>query len=280
MTRQNVIKRPTNPKRSIGKPFWIGWLFTSILSFVWVGSGYDVPFWYSAPMAVVILGPLGGAVSQVTCDLIVARRLRLLHLWEYSILLSIGVALVVASFGLFHSSDKALDPFKNKTFAWATSVVIALVVVYAMRKKVLDYLSQHTFRAEVLDNESTSRIRIFAAGAFSFMFFRELLNGFCEIRNGIVAGKPMWFAFVCDLILSGIGIALGLALLKGNRRAITGARFLLSLIVAGGCVAVVMSILGAWPRLGDQDIIDVIMSAAILALLTTKSFGGTAGDNH
>lgn len=270
-----------SPKRSIGKPFWIGWLVSSVVSLPWVASGYNASLWFSVCVAFIVLGPIGGTVCQVAHDLIAARRLRLLGFWDYAILLSIGVAQVVAGFALFHSPDgeSPIDSLKNKTFVRATWAIVLLIAVYAARRKILHYLSQQTFRVTALDNELRGRIRIFAAGAFTLMFFQELLIGSCQFGEGIIRGRFMWVAFICNLIVSGTGITLGLALLRGSRRAMGGARFLLALIAAGGAIAILMSILGTWPHPGRQDIIDVIASVAILILFTSRKFGATSGDN-
>jgi hypothetical protein len=147
---------PQHLKHSVGAPFWIGCLVGPI-SFIILLAALGVlqdsfTFWFFACIAGVVFGPVGGMISQAIHDLFVARRLRLLYVWDYLVLTAIGVALVVAGFALFHTTGKKsdIDMFKNRTFDVAGASVILILLVYAISKNFVNFLSRQTWIAILL----------------------------------------------------------------------------------------------------------------------------------
>ena len=86
-------------------------------------------------------------VFQAIHDLKVARRLRLLRVWDYAIFAAIVVALFIAGLALFHSSHKDIDLFKDRTFDIAGVFVILMLLVYAISKNIAHFLSWQTWIA-------------------------------------------------------------------------------------------------------------------------------------
>ncbi len=105
-----------------------------------------------AGVAIVVFGPVGGMISQAGHDLFMARRLRLLHIWDFLVFAVIAVALVVAGEALFHASDKQgdIDAFKNRTFDMSGAFILLMVLVYAASKNLAHLLSRQTWMAILL----------------------------------------------------------------------------------------------------------------------------------
>jgi hypothetical protein len=105
-----MSESPQRLKHSVGTPFWIGCLVGPILFIIFsaaLGIFQDsFTFWFFTGIAVIVFGPVGGMVSQAIHDLFVARRLRLLHVWDFLVFTAIAIALVVAGEALFHASGK------------------------------------------------------------------------------------------------------------------------------------------------------------------------------
>lgn len=145
-------------KRSIGRPFWIGSLVGPILFIICCAPILRDSFtlYLFSGVAVVVFGPLGGAVFQAAHDLFVARRLDLLHIWDFLVFAAIAIALVLAGEALFHASGRQadLDPFKNHIFAGARAFVLLMLLTYAISKHRAelraDFLSRQTWMAILL----------------------------------------------------------------------------------------------------------------------------------
>lgn len=225
-----------------------------------------------AIIAIGVFGPLGGAICQVASDLMAARRARLLHVWDYTVLAGIGLGLLVAGMALFHASNgDSIHVFGNRTFDIAGASAVLLVIIYALRDGIGIHLSKQSARSEVVGNELSTRDRAFAAGGLALMFLQALIIGLWEFGDSVVAGKPMWSALAGAVAIGGLGVVLGLALLRGNGLAPRGARLLLQLMVAGGFLAIGMSLLGLWQRESWQVIADIIISLAILMVLARRA---------
>lgn len=145
---------PQPLKHSIGRPFWIGCLVGPILFLIWAkGIIQDsITFWLFSTIAVVVFGPIGGLVFQVVHDVFIARRLRLIHLWDFLVFTAIVIALVVAAEGLFHATGKQaeINPFKNRTFDIAGAFILLTLSVYAISKNSGPLLSRQTWVAILL----------------------------------------------------------------------------------------------------------------------------------
>ncbi|HEX3798457.1 MAG TPA: hypothetical protein VH413_07115 [Verrucomicrobiae bacterium] len=112
-------------------------------------------FWFFAGIGVVVFGPVGGMISQASHDLFVARRLRLIHLWDFLAFAAIAIAFVVAGEALFHAPGKESDinMFKNRTFDIAGAFVMLMVLVYSISKNpknLAHLLSRQTWMAILL----------------------------------------------------------------------------------------------------------------------------------
>ena len=151
-----MSESPQHLKHSVGAPFWIGCLVGPILFIILLAAlgvlQDSFTFWLFACIAGVVFGPVGGMISQAIHDLFVARRLRLLHVWDYLVFTAIAVALVVAGFALFHTSGKKsdVDMFKNRTVDVAGASVILILLVYAISKNFVNFLSRQTWIAILL----------------------------------------------------------------------------------------------------------------------------------
>jgi len=149
-----MSETPNTLKRSVGAPFWCGCLVGPIL-FLLATLGIindSFTFWFFICIAVVVFGPLGGAIFQVIHDLSVARRLRLFHVWDYAVFAAIGVALFVAGFALFQAWNKNSDndPFKNKTLDIAAVSLLLIVLTYAVSKNWVHFSLRQTWVAILL----------------------------------------------------------------------------------------------------------------------------------
>ena len=261
-------------KRSLGVPFWIGCLVGPIIFLIFLavlGIFHDsYTFWFFVCVALVVFGPVGGAIFQVVHDVIAVSRLRLFRVWDYSVFVAIAVASVVAGFALFHASGKNLEinPFKNRTFDAAGAFMVMVVLVYAAWQKIGHFFSPHLFHTEAVSLTLPHNIRAFVAGGFTFMFFQGLVLGLFESLASIVAGKPAWLMLAGSVVFGGVGVALGLALLKGSPGALRVVRLLLLLTVAGGSIGFVMSILQVLPHQSWSEIADVLVSLALLIVIS------------
>ncbi len=145
---------PQPMKHSVGRPFWIGCLVGSIVFLILsVGIIQDSStFWLFGGIAVVVFGPITGAVSQIVHDLFVARRLRLIHAWDFLVFTAIVIALLVGAEGLFHATGPQdnIDAFKNRTFDIAAAFIILILFVYAASKNTAPLLSRQTWVAILL----------------------------------------------------------------------------------------------------------------------------------
>ena len=143
-------------KHSVGRPFWIGcavgpMIFLFLLAALGVLQD-SFAFYLFTGVAVIVFGPVGGMVSQAAHDLIVAGRLRLIHVWDFLVFSAIAIALVVAGEALFHASARQgnIHMFKNRTFDIAGAFIIFMVIVYAISKNLARLLSWHTWLAILL----------------------------------------------------------------------------------------------------------------------------------
>lgn len=143
--------------RSIGRPFWIGCLVGPILFIICCAPILrdSNAFYIFGGIAVIVFGPVGGAIFQAAHDLFVARRSGLLHLWDFLVFTAIGIALVVAGETLYYGYGKqTVDPFKNHTFAIAAALVLLTLLIYAISKHRAevraDFFSRQTWIAILL----------------------------------------------------------------------------------------------------------------------------------
>ena len=220
-----------------------------------------------------VFGPVGGASFQVVHDVIAVSRLGLFRVWDYSVFAAIVVASVVAGFALFHASGKNLEmgPFKNRTFAAAEAFVVMVILVYAACHKIGHFFSPHLFHTEAVSLTLPDNIRAFVAGGFTFMLFQGLVLGLFESLASIAAGKPAWLMLVGSVVFGGVGVTLGLALLKGSPGALRVVRLLLLLTLAGGSIGFVMSILQVLPHQNWNEIADVLVSLALLIVINKRN---------
>lgn len=271
-----MSEQPEPLKRSVGVPFWAGCFIGPIVFLVilWtLGVFHDsFSFWFFVCVAFVVFGPVGGVLLQAIHDLFTARRLRLLSIWDYTIFTAIGVALLIAGFVLFRTSGKNsdIDVFKNRTFDIAGALVVLLVMIYALRDSISTFSARQLSHAEAMSVLPPPHIRAFAAGAFTFIFFQGVVQGLCEFVSSVVAGKPTWPLLAGSIVFGGVGIALGLSLLAGSSRALRWVRLLLLLAVAGGGIGFVLSVLHIWSPQNGKVMADVIISLALLILLSRK----------
>ncbi len=151
-----MSESPQRLKHSVGRPFWVGCVVGPILFIVLLAAlgvlQDSFTFWFFAGIAVVVFSPVGGMISQTIHDLFVARRLRLLHVWDFLVFTAIAIALVIAGEALFHASGKQsdVDMFKNRTFDLAGAFIILMVLVYAVSKNLTHLLSRQTWVAILL----------------------------------------------------------------------------------------------------------------------------------
>jgi hypothetical protein len=276
-------KSSNHLKRSVGAPFWIGCLVGPILCVILLaalGIFHDsYTFWFFAFVAVIVFGPIGGVIFQVAHDLIAARRLGLLHVWDYAVFGMIAGALLIAGFALYHTPE--MNPgnqLKNGTFVLAVEFVAAVVLAYAVCRSIARYVSRQPLYTQALRDRLPQNIRAFAAGGFTFMFFQGLVLGLFESLSSIVAGKPAWLMLAASIVFGGVGVTLGLALLRGSPGALRVVRLLLLLTVAGGSIGFVMSILQVLPHQSWNEIADVLVSLALLIVINKQN--GIPPVNH
>src|SRR5579862_9576296 len=121
---------PQHLKHSVGRPFWIGCLVGPILFTILcaaLGIFQDsFTFWLFTALNIVVFGPVGGMAAQAGHDLFVAGRLHLLRFWDFFVFTAIGIALVVASEGLFHASGNDIHVFKNHIFDGAGAFIVLM----------------------------------------------------------------------------------------------------------------------------------------------------------
>jgi hypothetical protein len=157
-TAANESDSPQALKRSIWRPFWIGCLGGPILFIIfWAELGilrgsFEV-FVFGA-FAIIIIGPVCGAACQAAHDLVAACRLGLLCVWDFFVFAAIGIALIAAGEALYYGYHKqaSVDQilFKNHTFDLAVACVLLMLVVYAMSKSDIDWLSPQTWKGAVM----------------------------------------------------------------------------------------------------------------------------------
>lgn len=138
---------PQHLKHSVGTPFWIGCLSGPILYIILsavLGVFQDgFTFWFDGGIAIIVFGPVGGVSFQAMHDLFLARRLRLLNVWDFLVFSAIAVALATAGFALFRSLGKNPDVnmFKNRTFDIAGVFIILILLVYVISKNISHFIS-------------------------------------------------------------------------------------------------------------------------------------------
>jgi predicted Na+-dependent transporter len=120
-------------KRFLGIPFWIGYVVSPILLFILLsalgcfGDGLSIGLFVCIALGVV--GPVGGLFFQAIHDLFVARRLHLLRIWDFSLIVAIVAAFVVAGYVAFHTSGA------SHAVWFAGAFVYVLVWIYARRRR-------------------------------------------------------------------------------------------------------------------------------------------------
>ena len=181
-----MSESPKSLKHSVGAPFWIGCLITPVLALIFdyaLGILSDSStFWFFACIDIIVFGLVGGLIFQAIHDLFVARRLRLFHVWDFFVFTAIAAALVIAGLALFHSSDKDIDPFKNRTFHIAGAFVIVVLLVYAISKNIARFLSWQTWIAI-----------LFTVGLLAVCGAVYKLTGF-DLSWIMVLGTALWAA--------------------------------------------------------------------------------------
>jgi hypothetical protein len=115
------------------------------------------------------------------------------------------------------------------------------------------------------------RISAFAAGGFALMFSQAFVRGICDFVASAIAGKFLW-PLLIGAVVTGLGVALGVALLAGRSWALRLARIFLILVVAGECLSFIYQPLfhiqqpGAW-----KTVSDLVVNLTILPLLGWKT---------
>jgi hypothetical protein len=179
---------PKSLKHSVGKPFWVGCLVGPILLIILLAVlnvfHDSFTFWFFVCFAIVVFGPVGGMAFQAIHDLFVARRLRLLRIWDYAVFAAIGVAMFIAGFALFHASDKNsdVDMFKNRTFDIAGAFVGLTILIYAICKNWPNFSSRQTWTAI-----------LFTIGLLAVCTVISRLAGF-DFSWIMVLGTALWAA--------------------------------------------------------------------------------------
>lgn len=119
---------------------------------------------------------------------------------------------------------------------------------------------------------ASKSMEAFIAGAFTLMFFKGLVWTLCFFVASIIGGKPEWIKLVVGIVLSAVGIALGVGILVGNSLARQLVRIYLSLGIIGSCVILGGPVLHLWSSQAEQANLntasDLIVSIAILILLS------------
>ena len=75
-----------------------------------------------------MFGPVGGLFFQAMHDLLIARRLHLLRIWDYALLLAIVVAFLMAGYVALHTAGE------SHAVWFAGAFVFVSVYIYARRR--------------------------------------------------------------------------------------------------------------------------------------------------
>jgi hypothetical protein len=129
-----MSETPKSLTRSLGIPFWIGCVVTPVALLVLLsalGSLRDsFSFWLFVCVVPPIFGPVGGVFFQAIHDLFIARRQRLLRIWDIVLLLAICLIFLVAAYISLHT------PGKDRVAEIAGAIVAILILIYARRRCV------------------------------------------------------------------------------------------------------------------------------------------------